>query len=201
MMRAMSILRSAGCFLAVVSALGVAPRGARAQASGESAGPASVFSTGMRGIFLGSAVGASAGYLVARDGGWDKDEDWRTLGYGVAIGALAGAGVGIGLGVADVASPPPVGGMYLQYMAGGATFGTAVGALGGLIGWLSSDDAEHILFGAAIGTLAGTALGAGLAVLEHRRRMPAPARYALTLAPVRDASGATFALPALVGHF
>ena len=198
MMDPMSSLRGLAVALAFL-VVAVVPAGVRAQTPAESPGPASVFSTGMRGIFLGSGVGLAAGYLVARGDGWDKDDDWRTLGYGTAIGALAGAGVGIGLGVADVASPPPVGGMYLQYMAGGATFGTAVGALGGLIGWLSSNDPEHILFGAAIGSLAGTALGAGLAVLEHRRRMPA--RLALTLAPVRDAAGVTNALPALVGRF
>lgn len=167
---------------------------------------AMAFQNGINGLALGGFMGLSTGYLFARDDGWQSG-DWRTLGIGAGVGALVGAGVGITLGAVDAGrDDEPFAGLLLKTATAGATFGTALGLVAGAVSWLSSNEAEHILFGGAIGTLAGAAVGAGLAVIEYNNRPGAPAasagqRLALTLGATGTVRGEILPMPILAGTY
>lgn len=170
----------------------------------------SVFTYGFRGLTLGSLVGLSGGYLVARHDGFEGD-DWKPLVYGVGIGALAGGGLGLTLGFVDLADDQPgMGNIALRDMVYGAGFGALVGAITGGLVVIKSGDAEHILFGAAIGTLAGTAVGLAVGLFEGRRITTSPRhRYPgkrdrtlhFALTPTRDHGGSLAWLPGVSGRF
>jgi hypothetical protein len=140
--------------------------GAQAQDDGPS-----IFSMGYSGLLAGAGIGAGGGYLVGRRDGWKKS-DWRAVGLGIGIGALAGAGFGIMLGVIDKSGAP--GGRYVaRDLAAGAGFGALVGLIGGGISAALNDKAEYALFGTAIGVCAGAGLGIITGVIEgvaKRRR-------------------------------
>jgi hypothetical protein len=163
------------------------------------------FRYGLDGLGLGAYLGIATGYLVARSDDWTRS-DWRILGLGAGIGALAGAGVGVTLGVVDAArTDEPIGKLVLSNMGSGATFGTVLGAVGGGVSWLSGNEAEHILYGAGIGTLAGAGVGLVFAIIEANRRpsMAAAERpsVVLTLGAASHAQGTMCLFPSLVGRY
>lgn len=159
---------------------------------------------GLDGLGLGAYLGLSTGYLVARSDDWTRS-DWRVLGLGAGIGALAGAGVGVTLGVVDSSrTGEPIGKLVLSNMGSGATFGTVLGAVAGGVSWLSGNEPEHILYGAAIGTLAGAGVGLVFAIIEANRRPSMAARrptVMLTLGAASHAEGTMSLLPTLVGRY
>src|SRR3954468_14801829 len=128
--------------------------------------PPSVFVYTSNGFVLGGMIGLSAGYLVARDNGFD-DDDWRAVILGTGIGAVVGGTLGLTLGIVDMARQTPgYGGYVLRETMQGAGFGLIVGALVGGVAAASTKQKEHIAYGAALGTLAGTGLGVVLGVFE-----------------------------------
>src|SRR5256885_7454447 len=111
---------------------------ARAQPRVEPLYTPSTFSYGFHGFVLGAFAGLGGGYLVGRSGGWHSD-DWRTLGIGAGIGALAGGGLGLALGIGDMAAETPGRGYYVLRDGGyGLVFGAAAGAIAGGVAALSS---------------------------------------------------------------
>ena len=134
----------------------------------------SVFSYGWKGLVVGGLGGVSLGYIIARDDGFRSD-DWKPVVYGLGIGALAGGGLGLSLGFVDLADDRPgMANIALRDMLYGAFFGMAAGAIGGVLAVISTEDAEHILFGAAIGTLSGTLVGLVVGIIEGRRIVDSP---------------------------
>jgi len=134
----------------------------------------SVFTYGWRGLAIGGLAGLSLGYIVARDDGFASD-DWKPVVYGLGVGALAGGGIGLTLGFVDLADDRPgMGNVALRDMLNGALFGAAAGAIVGALVLISSEDPEHILFGAAVGTLSGTLIGLVVGVIEGRRIVDSP---------------------------
>ncbi len=170
----------------------------------------SVFTYGFRGLLVGSLVGLSGGYLVARHDGFEGD-DWKPIAYGVGIGALSGGALGLTLGFVDLADDQPgMGNIALRDMVYGAGFGALTGAIVGGLVVIKSHDAEHILFGAAIGTLAGTAVGLAVGLFEGRRITTSPRhRYTgererklqLALSSTRDSVSTLVWLPGVSGRF
>jgi len=122
---------------------------------------------------MGIAAGLAGGYLVAREGGLHTS-DWRPLVVGAGIGALAGGALGLTLGLVS-SDPASQGRSYLivREMGRGGQFGFLAGGIVGLLVWAGNDKPESILFGAAIGTLSGTALGLLLGSVEHNPWAPA----------------------------
>jgi hypothetical protein len=125
---------------------------------------------------MGLAAGLAGGYLVARENGLHAS-DWRPLVAGAGIGALAGGALGLGLGLADNDSAAAGRGfLVMRGMGAGGGFGLVAGAIiGGLVA-LDTNKPEHILFGAAIGTLSGTALGLLLGSVERNPWAPGSSR-------------------------
>lgn len=174
---------------------------ARAQGSG---GP-SFFKYGYEGLGLGAGTGLAAGYLVARDDGWEKS-DWKPLVYGGGIGALVGAGVGLTLGALDLTRirPNKKGYYVLHDMALGAGFGFCVGAIAGALAAISTEKFEHVLLGGAIGTLAGAGLGGIVGFFDGPDQGERPAAqqpFGVALVPVREASGKLAYLPMLSARY
>jgi hypothetical protein len=171
---------------------------ARAQRPPEPIYTPSAFSYGFHGFLLGASAGVGAGYLVARSGGWHGD-DWRALAYGAGIGALVGGGLGVGLGIADMANETPGRGYFILRDGGlGLGFGAVTGAIAGGLVALSTNKGEHILFGASVGAMAGTAFGVVLGIVEGQRYR---GRMALSLATATAADGSIQLMPALVGRY
>jgi hypothetical protein len=194
-MRQSAVMRKTLLIIAVLVA-SAAP--ARAQRPPEPLYTPSAFSYGFHGFLLGASAGVGAGYLVARSGGW-HDGDWRALAYGAGIGALVGGGLGIGLGIADMANETPGRGYFILRDGGmGMGFGAVTGAIAGGLVALSTKKGEHILFGASVGALAGTAFGVVLGLVEGQRYR---GRMALSLATAAAADGSIQLLPALVGRY
>ena len=139
-------MKRASALVLTAAALVLAPAAARA--AEEPANP-SVFSYAGNGFLMGGMVGLSAGYLVARDGGF-QDDDWRPLAFGAGVGALAGGALGLGLGVVDMARETPGYGAYiLRDTMYGAGFGAVAGAITGGLAALSTGKGEHVALGAA----------------------------------------------------
>jgi hypothetical protein len=167
----------------------------------------SVFTYGYRGLTVGALVGLSGGYLVARHDGF-QGEDWRPLVYGAGFGALGGAALGLTLGFVDLAdNNPGMGNIALRDMVYGAGFGSLLGAITGGLIVIKTHDPEHILFGAAIGTLAGTGAGLIIGLIEGRRIVDSPRhRYSVeglkpALAATKDAGDRTVWLAGASGSF
>lgn len=161
----------------------------------------SIFTYGFHGFALGSVAGLGAGYLAARSGGWNKD-DWQPLAYGAGIGALAGGTLGLSLGITDMVNETPGRGYFILRDGGyGLGFGVATGAIAGGIAAISTKKAEHILFGACIGALAGTGVGIVLGIIEGNRAWSRRTRVTMTLAPAALASGELVWMPALMGRY
>src|SRR5215212_6984505 len=105
----------------------------------------SVFTYAGRGFLVGGMVGISAGYLVARSGGWNSDEDWQPLAYGTGIGALAGGALGLTLGIMDMnRNTPGYGAVILRDTVYGAGFGAVAGGIVGTLTYISTEDGEHV---------------------------------------------------------
>lgn len=158
---------------------------------------ASPFRYGYQGFFSGALAGVSVGYLFARPHGIGSD-DWRPLVLGAGIGALSGAAFGFSLGLLDDS------GRYVaRDMSVGVGFGGLLGATAGGLAAVASSEPEHILFGAAIGSLAGLGLGIVAGFIEgqvhsdDRQRRPS-AR--LRVSPSSIAVAGTW-LPAVAGRF
>jgi hypothetical protein len=180
-----------------------------AAAPDTSAPPPSVFETGMNGFGMGLAGGLAGGYLVARSDGFSS-RDWRPLVAGAGIGALAGGVLGLTLALYDNNSPVRGRGfLVMRGMGKGGVFGAVAGGIIGGLAALGTDKPEHILFGAAIGTLAGT--GLGLVVGGFERNPWAPQNqtqnqtrvgWNLGVAPCAGAGGGRLAWgPVLSGRF
>lgn len=134
----------------------------------------SVFTYGWRGLLVGGLAGLSLGYIIARDDGFESD-DWKPVVYGLGIGALSGGAIGLTLGFVDLDDDRPgMGNIALRDMLYGAIFGMAVGGIVGALVVISSEDAEHIVFGAALGTLSGTLVGLVVGIIEGRRIVDSP---------------------------
>jgi hypothetical protein len=161
-----------------VLALGLLLLAGEAQAAGyygpQSEYSPSVFTYGWRGLLIGGLAGLSLGYIIARDDGFESD-DWEPVVYGLGIGALTGVGVGMTLGFIDLDDDRPgMGNIALRDMMYGAILGMAVGGIVGGLVVISSEDPEHILFGAALGTLTGTLAGLVVGIIEGRRIVDSP---------------------------
>jgi hypothetical protein len=150
----------------------------------------SVFTYGYRGLFTGGLVGLSAGYLVARNDGF-SDDDWRPLVLGSGIGALSGSVLGLTLGFVDLSDDQPGrASIALRDTLYGAGFGALLGGITGGLVIIRTHDAEHLLFGAALGTLAGSGLGLVIGLIEGKRIVESPQhRYSASLSATRDAGG------------
>jgi hypothetical protein len=123
---------------------------------------------------MGLSAGLAGGYLVARENGFHSS-DWRPLVAGAGIGALAGGALGFTLGMIDNNSRTPGRGyLVMRGMSYGGGFGMVAGAIIGGLTALETDKPEHILLGAAIGTLSGTALGLILGSVERNPWVGAP---------------------------
>jgi drug/metabolite transporter (DMT)-like permease len=167
----------------------------------------SVFSYGYRGLLVGALAGVSGGYLAARRGDFERD-DWRPLVLGLGIGGLSGAAIGLTLGFVDLADDRPgAAAIALRDMLYGAGFGALLGLVTGCLVIIRTRDAEHALFGAAIGTVAGTGIGLGIGIIEGRRIVDSPRHagprpsYHARLGAVRDSEGRLALGPALVASF
>jgi hypothetical protein len=153
------------------------------------------FEGAYQGLMAGATVGLATGYLFARSGGW-HDEDWKTLGDGVGIGALAGSVVGLTLGIVDISQGRPGRTGYVMRDAGyGALLGMVLGGIAGGLGAMSSGKGEHVLLGSSIGVISGTFVGMGIGLVESSRR------YSGTVAPVYYPDGRVGFVPALTGRF
>jgi len=182
------------------SGAAVAPGGPAAPSSP----PPSAFDAGMDGFGMGIVAGVAAGYLVAREGGLHTS-DWRPLVAGAGIGALAGGTLGLTLALAS-GDPGSQGRAYLimREMGRGGQFGLlAGGIIGGLVA-LGNNHPENILFGAAIGTLSGTAAGILVGSLERNpwaAPRVGPVALQLGVAPCQTARGQWSWAPSLTGRF
>jgi hypothetical protein len=158
----------------------------------------------MRGFGTGLWVGLAGGYLFAREDGFTS-RDWRPMVAGAAGGALAGGVLGFTLGVVDNnSSSPGRGYLVMREMAYGGAFGAVTGGLIGGLAALSTDKPEHILFGAAIGTLGGAVLGLVLGSIERNPWAgTGRAAAAVTVAPcvVPTAAGGLALGPGVLGRF
>lgn len=127
--------------------------------------PPSIFTNGYQGMLSGAAVGISVGYLVGQRDGWGGKSDWRGLGLGTAIGALAGAGLGLTLGFMDRGGVPA--GRYIaRDLLAGVGFGAVVGVLSGGIAALAKDKAKPVLIGTTAGVVAGAGAGIITGIIE-----------------------------------
>jgi hypothetical protein len=115
----------------------------------------------------GALLGLSTGYLISYGNDHDSAEPFL---YGPGIGALVGGGVGLTLGLTDVAADHPGrGAIVLRDTLYGTWFGALAGGIGGGLYVLESDEPEHILVGAAAGSLGGAALGIVFGLIEGQR--------------------------------
>jgi hypothetical protein len=166
--------------------------------------PPSPFETGMRGFSMGLGAGLAGGYLVARNNGFTSS-DWRPIVAGAGIGALAGGVLGFTLGMVDNNSAVPGRGfLVMRGMSYGGGFGMVAGGIVGGLAALKTDKPEHILFGAAIGTLSGTVLGLVLGSIERNPWAASgrgPMAWNVGVVPCTTADGGLAFGPSLSGHF
>ncbi len=171
---------------------------------GAAAAPPSPFETGMRGFSMGLSAGLAGGYLVARENGLNSS-DWRPVVAGAGIGALAGGALGFTLGMVDNNSRAPGRGyLVMRGMSYGGGFGMVAGAIIGGLTALKTDKPEHILFGAAIGTLSGTVLGLILGSVERNPWAPAargPTAWNLGIGACTTGQGGLAFGPTFSGYF
>jgi hypothetical protein len=201
------------CSLALAGALLALPPPARAQIPAAPPPPetqvqqTSVFTYAGRGFLVGGMVGLSVGYLVARSGGWDRNNDWQPLVYGTGIGALAGGVLGLSLGIVDMSrNTPGYGAVILRDTVYGAGFGAAAGGIVGALALVSTKDGEHVLLGAAVGAIAGATAGVALGIVEGNRAIARSraqgfqSRYTITVAAAPGLDGDPVWMPAFSGR-
>jgi len=164
----------------------------------------SAFDIGIDGFGMGIFAGLAGGYLFAREGGLHAS-DWRPMVAGAGIGALAGGALGLTLGLTST-DPASQGRAYLimREMNRGGQFGLLAGAIvGGLVA-LGNDHPEHILLGAAIGTLSGTAAGLLVGSLERNpwtAPRVGPVAMQVGVTPLQGVRGQLSFGPSLLGRF
>lgn len=168
--------------------------------------PPSPFETGLSGFGMGVGAGLAGGYLVARSGGSISSE-WRAVVAGGVIGALAGGTAGLTLGfVANGPTSQGRGYLIIRDMSYGGSFGAVFGGLiGGLVA-LRTNHLENVLFGAAIGTLSGTALGLVYGSLERNpwasgAEVPRKTAWNVGVVPLMKAGGTLSLGPSVSGRF
>ena len=188
--------------LALVTVVALAAHEARAQEP--IAARPSVFTYAGRGFLVGGMMGISAGYLVARNDGWDGDEDWQPLAYGTGIGALAGGALGLTLGIIDMnRNTPGYGAIILRDTVYGAGFGAAAGGIVGALTFISTEEGEHVLLGASVGALVGAVAGVVLGVMEGNKALEDTRRtnsgYNVAVTAVKGAEGGLVWMPAFSG--
>ena len=204
-MSAGPVTRRRAAALAVLVAAGCLAQAAAARAE------APLLEHFAAGAAFGGSVGLGAGYLFARREGWQGSDDWRTLGYGVGGGALAGGLLGLGVGGIDRARnldrrwPVLFGAMGLTF--DGAVVGTAAGTIAAL----ALHDKEQMLHGAGIGAIAGGGIGLAAALWATLASAPATAtagrgtppspRLTLVAAAVTATDGSPAWLPALAARY
>lgn len=168
----------------------------------------SIVGYGLEGMGTGAATGLALGYLAT--GPEFHSNEWKTLGWGLAVGALSGLGVGVLLGTVDASTVPGRGVGF--YMIRDSNYGFTVGFLaGGIIGaiiWLGDGTSKDLLIGMAWGTVIGAGTGLLLGVLEgalrgSRREAPAPRASSvhLDLGFTTTSGGAPVPYPSLSGRF
>jgi len=164
--------------------------------------PPSPFEMGMRGFGAGLAAGVAGGYLFARQDGFTS-RDWRPIVAGAGVGAVAGGLMGVALGVVDSnAAIPGRGFLVLRSTAYGGMFGAVTGGIVGGLAALSTDKPEHILLGAAIGTLSGTVIGVVLGAIERNPWAPGgQRRLSFGVSPYSTGNGSMAFGPSLSGRF
>jgi hypothetical protein len=171
--------------------------------------PPSVFSRAAQGLLAGAVVGAASGYLVGRKDDWEKS-DWRAVGLGIGVGALAGTGLGLMFGFMDQGGVRA--GRYIpRDMLAGAGLGAVVGVISGGIAAAAKDDGERVAFGASVGLLAGAGLGIITGIVQGQvtgeREVRAKATTSrLKLAPSLAWAGSSsdrsaVLMPAVAGRF
>lgn len=102
-----------------------------------------------------------------------------------------------------------MGGYILRDMLYGTGFGVAAGAIVGVLVFTSSEDPEHIAFGAAVGALAGAGIGLVLGVFEGSRAAGRTASsgdgrargWTVTVATAPSAGSDLVWMPAVLGRF
>jgi len=126
----------------------------------------SVINYGFRGFGIGTLLGVSAGYLIARDDHWGSDE-WKKMGIGMGVGAIAGSLGGLAVGLYDLSlEKPGVGRIVMRDSLYGSCLGMLVGAVAGALFVIKSDDWEDVALGASIGSLSGAAIGIAIGFIE-----------------------------------
>jgi hypothetical protein len=171
--------------------------------------PPSVFSRAALGLLGGTVIGGAGGYLAGRREGWERS-DWRAVGLGLGVGALAGTGVGLMFGLMDKGGVRA--GRYIpRDMAAGAGLGALVGVISGGIAAATTDDTEKIALGAAVGILAGAGAGIITGIIEGqvqrnrdvRQRAVTSRRLQLvpSLAWTRVSPDRSVVMPAVAGRF
>ena len=136
---------------------------------------ASFLDYGFSGVILGVEVGLPIGYIST--GPKYTEPEWRKLALGSGIGALAGLTTGFVAALADSRDRGVA--FYILADAGyGALGGAGLGALVGLLIWVSRDaQAEHevskdMLKAASFGALIGTGLGIIYGAIEGANADP-----------------------------
>lgn len=175
--------------------------------SGEKEAP-SVFARAAQGLVAGAVVGTASGYLVGRRDGWERD-DWRAVGLGVGVGALAGTGFGLMLGFMDQGGVRA--GRYIpRDMMAGTGLGGLVGVIAGGIAAAAKNDGERVAYGASIGVLAGAGLGLITGIVEGATKnrqetrsttVTSKLRLAPTVAMAQTSTHSSVVMPALAGRF
>lgn len=157
-----------------------------------------ILAHGYRGLFAGSLSGLAVGYLTVRGDGVHHDE-WRGLVLGTGIGAITGTGLGLAVGMLDV-DGRSWGRHAMRDFLLGVTLGATLGAACGGLAAIGSSEAEHVLYGTAIGALSGAPLGliAGVlrgSIVRDRRTVRT------TVGVVRDVGGLQVWSPGVAGRF
>jgi hypothetical protein len=175
---------------------------APAHAHAELPDRASFLDYGFSGFILGVEVGLPIGYIAT--GPKYTEPEWRKLVLGAGIGALAGLTTGFVAALADSGERGTA--FYIVADAGyGALGGAGLGAIVGLLIWVSRDaQAEHevgkdMLMSASFGALIGTGLGVIFGAFEganadhmHRNRAAGERRrvhFTLTAVPPSQGTG------------
>ena len=166
----------------------------------------SIVGYGLEGLGTGAATGLAVGYLAT--GSEFKSNEWRTLAWGTAVGALTGLGVGILLGTVDAGSGSKRGVGF--YMVRDSNYGFTVGFLaGGIIGaliWLGDGTGKDLLRGMAWGTVIGAGAGLLIGALEGALRLSRSSaqtqrRVHLGVSFAAEGGGAPIPYPTLSGRF
>ena len=122
------------------------------------------FGYAIRGLFIGSLSGFSAGHLRYEG----EENSSENITKSVAYGALLGTGIGLTAGIGDYLAGQGAGGdQLLRFMNIGGFFGLAMGTIWGGIDTLNRGDSKALARGAAWGYLGGVVLGSVVAIYRN----------------------------------